>query len=91
MEQNNTQPSFTTEFFIAPSDDWLQTFDLCMTVCELVCFILLIQNGMFILKFVRITGTQEVCKWFIRDVAQIFAKAFFTLKMPSISATVSST
>lgn len=83
------RPSFTTQIFIAPSDHWLQTFELCMTVCELFCFILLIQNGVYILKFVRITGTCEVCKWFIHDVVQTFAKTFFALKMSSISSTVS--
>ena len=62
-----------------------------MTVCELFCFILLIPNGMYVLKFVRITGTHEVCKRFICDVAQSFAKVFFSLKMSSISTTVSST
>ena len=62
-----------------------------MTVCELFCFILLTQNGVYILKFVRITGTHEVCKWFIRDVVQSFVKAFFALKMSSISTTVNIT
>jgi len=47
--------------------------------------------GVYILKFVRITETREVCKWFIRDVVQSFAKAFFALKMSSISITVSIT
>jgi hypothetical protein len=62
-----------------------------MTVCELFCFILLIQNEVYILNFVRITGTHEVCKWFIRDVAKSFAKAFFALKMSPIFTTVSIT
>jgi hypothetical protein len=34
----------------------------------------------YILKFVKIIGTREVFKWFIRDVVQSFVKAFFALR-----------